>query len=68
MIRARNARTASILSASENAPEGYINVYFRIYNLDRESAPALVEEIKKVGTLLYVVDHRDNQRMVYDEA
>ena len=51
MIRARNARTASILSATENAPEGFINVYFRIYDLDREIAPALLEDIRKVGTL-----------------
>ena len=68
MIRARNARTASILSATENAPEGFINVYFRIYDLDRGIAPAFLEDIKKVGTLLYVVDHRNNQRTIYDEA
>ncbi len=68
MISARNARTASILSATENAPEGFINVYFRIYDLDREIAPALLEDIRKVGALLYVVDHRNNQRTVYEDA
>ncbi len=63
-----DARTASILSAAENAPEGFLNVYFRIYDLEREKAPALIEEIGKVGIILYVVDHRNNQRVVYEEV
>ncbi len=68
IVGSHNARTASILSTAENAPEGFLNVYFRVYDLAREKAPALIEEIGRIGTVLYVVDHRNNRRVVYEEA
>lgn len=68
IVRVYGARTASILSAPQNAPEGSVNVYFRIYGLEREKAPELIDEIGKIGKILYVVDHRNNQRVIYDEA
>ncbi len=65
LIHEYGGRTASLLSSVENAPPDYINLYFRIYRVDREKLPTLLGRIKEKGTLLYVVDHRDNNRMIY---
>lgn len=66
LIHEYGARTASILSSSDNAPADHLNFYFRIYQIDREKLPSLLEDIKKKGTLLYMVDHRENKRIIYD--
>ena len=66
LIHEHGGRTASILSSSDNAPEGYLNFYFRIYQIDRKKLPSLLDKVKEKGTLLYVVDHRDNKRTIYE--
>jgi acetoin utilization protein AcuB len=66
LIHEYGGRTASILSSSDNAPEGYLNFYFRIYQIDRQKLPSLLDRIRKKGTLLYVVDHRENKRTIYE--
>ncbi len=66
LIHEYGARTASILSSSDNAPPGHLNFYFRIYRIDREKLPSLLADIKEKGTLLYMVDHRENRRTIYD--
>ncbi len=68
LIHNHGGRTASILSSGENAPEGYLHVYFRIYDIDRKILPDLIKELEKIGTLLYVVDHRQNKRTVYETS
>jgi acetoin utilization protein AcuB len=65
LIHEHGGRTASILSSSDNAPEGYLNFYFRIYQIDRKKLPSLLDKVREKGTLLYVVDHRDNKRTIY---
>jgi acetoin utilization protein AcuB len=66
LIHEYGARTASILSSSDNAPPDHLNFYFRIYRIDREKLPSLLADIKKKGTLLYMVDHREGRRTIYD--
>ena len=66
LIHEYGARTASILSSSDNAPADHLNFYFRIYQIDRQKLPSLLEDIKKKGTLLYMVDHRENKRIIYE--
>ena len=66
LIHEHGGRTASILSSSDNAPEGYLNFYFRIYQIDRKKLPSLLDRIREKGTLLYVVDHRENKRTIYE--
>jgi acetoin utilization protein AcuB len=68
LIHNYGGRTAGILSSGENAPEGYLHVYFRIYDIDRKILPDLIKELEKIGTLLYVVDHRQNKRTVYETS
>jgi acetoin utilization protein AcuB len=66
LIHEYGGRTASILSSSDNAPEGYLNFYFRIYQIDRQKLPSLLDRIREKGTLLYAVDHRENKRTIYE--
>ncbi len=66
LIHEHGGRTASILSSSDNAPDGYLNFYFRIYQIDREKLPSLLDKIREKGTLLYMVDHRENKRKIYE--
>ena len=66
LIHEYGGRTASILSSSDNAPEGYLNFYFRIYQIDRKKLPSLLDRIREKGILLYVVDHRENKRTIYE--
>jgi acetoin utilization protein AcuB len=65
VIRKYEGRIASILSTYEYAPEGKRIVYLRIYEIDRSIMPDLVRELKEKGTLIYLVDHRDNTRLVF---
>jgi acetoin utilization protein AcuB len=66
LIHEYGGRTASILSSSESAPDGYLNFYFRIYQIDRQRLPSLLNKIREKGTLLYMVDHRENKREIYE--
>ncbi len=66
LISEYGARTASILSSGDNAPPGYLHIYFRIYQIDRGKLPSLIKEIEKKGTMLYVVDHKEDKRTVFN--
>jgi acetoin utilization protein AcuB len=65
VIRKYDARIASILSTYEYAPEGMRIVYIRIYEIDRSIMPDLIRELREKGTLIYLVDHRDNKRHIF---
>ena len=67
VIREYDGRIASILSSYDNAPEGKRIVYIRIYELDRSRLPDLIQEFRDKGTLIYLVDHRDNKRKIYQD-
>jgi acetoin utilization protein AcuB len=66
LVHEYGARTASIMTSWDNAPAGHFKVYFRIYHLDREKLPSLLDKIKGIGNLLYIVDHRENQRTIFE--
>ncbi len=66
MLRKYNARLVSIMSSYEKAPEGHRHVFVRAFNLDRETLPQLKAELQEKGKMLYMVDHRDNKREVYE--
>lgn len=67
VIRKYDGRIASILSSYESAPEGKRIVYIRIYELDRHTLPDMIREFRDKGTLIYLVDHRDNKRNIYQD-
>jgi acetoin utilization protein AcuB len=64
-IRNHGGRMVSILTSYDNVPDGFRKVYIRMYGLDRAKLASLKEELKKVAKLLYMVDHRENQREIY---
>lgn len=66
IVHRYKGRTASVLSSTENSPEGKINVYLRIYDIDRTSIQPIIDEMRKYGKPLYVIDHRDNTRQIFE--
>lgn len=67
VIRRYDGRIASILSSYEYAPAGKRIVYIRIYELDRSLLPELIREFREKSTLIYMVDHRDNKRNIFQD-
>ncbi len=65
VLRSFGARLVSILTSYENAPEGFRFVYIRVFNVDRDTLPALKEKLVAKAKLLYIVDHRENIREIY---
>lgn len=65
VIRKYGGRMASILTTYEGVPKGYRKVYIRMYNVDRPRLPELKQELTQAATMLYMVDHRTNQREIY---
>ena len=65
LIHEYGGRIASILSSWDNVPPGRLNLYFRVYQIERQNLPLLLEKIKEKGILLYLVDHRENTRTIY---
>ena len=65
IIREHGGRIASILSTRKRPEEGFLHVYIRAYQLDRERIPAMLEELRRAARLLYLVDHRDNRREIF---
>jgi len=64
VIREFGGRIISILT-SYAAPEGYRNVYIRMYDIDRSKLEALRTALKEKFKLLYMVDHKNNTREIY---
>jgi acetoin utilization protein AcuB len=65
IIRKYDARVASILSNYENTPEGTRIVYIRIYETNPFVMPDLIRELRENGSLIYIVDHRENKRQIF---
>jgi acetoin utilization protein AcuB len=66
VIRKYGGRMASILSTYEGVPEGHRKVYIRMYEVDRFKLPDLIKELKATAKLLYMVDHREDKREIYE--
>jgi acetoin utilization protein AcuB len=66
LIRHYGGRVASILCSFENAPPGHRNVYIRMFNLDRSRLAEMIQTLKEKANMLYMVDHRENKREIYE--
>ncbi len=67
VIRAHGGRLASILSSYERVPAGYRKVFIRMYGVEHGKLVELKEELKATAKMLYMVDHRDQKREIYQE-
>jgi len=67
-IRRHGGRMVSILTSYDNVPEGYRKVYIRMYGVERKDLESLKQELAAVNRskLLYIVDHRENLREIFD--
>jgi acetoin utilization protein AcuB len=65
VMRKYGGRIASILTTYEGVQEGHRNAYIRMYNVDRPRLPQIKQELAAAAPLIYMVDHRTNQREIY---
>jgi acetoin utilization protein AcuB len=66
VIRKYGGRMASILTSYEGAPQGFRKCYIRMYGLDRFKMEDLKNELKAIAKVLYMVDHREEKREIYE--
>ena len=65
VIRKFGGRMVSILTTYERAPKGFRNVYIRSFGIDRHQMDDLKDELMGKGTLLYIIDHREEKREIF---
>lgn len=66
IIRKHQGKIVSILTTYDKVPGGFRKVYFRFFGVDRLRLKDLTGELGENGLLLYMVDHRDNERYFYE--
>ena len=66
IFRKYGGHIMSILSSLDRSPDGHRKVYFRLYGINRYKLSQLKEELGAKATLLYLVDHRENRREIFD--
>ena len=66
VVREFGGRMASILSTYERAPTGYRNVYLRFYDVSRDRIEDMLDIVKVKAKLRYLVDHRENRRILFN--
>lgn len=66
IMRKYGGRMASIMTSYENVPEGRRKCYIRMYGVDRFKLEELKNELQEKARVLYMVDHRENRREIYD--
>lgn len=66
VLREYSGRMASLLTSTDRAAAGHRRVYLRTYAVDRSRLGALHQALAQKGRLLYVVDHRENRRDIFD--
>jgi acetoin utilization protein AcuB len=65
VIRKFGGRMVSILTSYDGVSEGYRKVYIRMRRIERFELEKLKKELLKIAGLLYMVDHRKDNREVY---
>ena len=65
-IQNLGGRMVSILTSYEKVPDGFRNVYIRFFDLDRSKLETLKENLLEISKVLYIVDHRENKRDIFE--
>ena len=66
IMRKYGGRMVSILGSYEGVPDRYRKIYIRMHGIDRAKIDLLKEELRENATILYMVDHRDNIRTIFE--
>lgn len=67
ILRSYGGRMVSILTTYERVPEGYRKVFIRMFGVQRDKLPQLLEDLRKKAKVLYMVDHKENRREIYED-
>ncbi len=67
VVRDFGGRMVSILTSYENVESGYRKVYIRMHSIDRQKLGQLKDVLRQKAQVLYMVDHRMNNREIYSE-
>jgi acetoin utilization protein AcuB len=67
IIREFGGRMVSILTSYDGVPEGYRRVYISMRNIERSSLQKLKDRLGAKVSLLYMIDHQENNREIYSE-
>jgi acetoin utilization protein AcuB len=65
IIRECGGRVMSVLTEYKNGTQGFMNLYLRVYGLERNGLETLKTKILEKATIRYLVDHRENIREFY---
>ncbi len=65
IIRSHGGRIASILIAYDKAPEGFRNVYIRIYGIERGKLDLLKGDLMSTTKMLYMFDFLKPSRLIF---
>ncbi len=65
IIQEYGGRMASILSSYEDIIKNTRKAYIRIYGVDRTKLDSLLERLRENSKILYVIDHRENNRKIF---
>ena len=65
IIRLYGGRMVSILTSYDGVPEGYRKVFIRMHSIERAKLQQLKEELSYKAALIYMVDHRENNREIF---
>jgi acetoin utilization protein AcuB len=67
IIREFGGRMVSILTSYDRVPDGYRRVYIRMRNIERSKLQKLKDRLGAKASLLYMIDHHENNREIYSE-
>ncbi|MGW8301081.1 MAG: CBS and ACT domain-containing protein [Desulfobacterales bacterium] len=67
IIREFGGRMISILTSYDRVPDGYRRVYIRMRNIERSRLEKLKDRLGAKASLLYMIDHQENNREIYSE-
>jgi hypothetical protein len=64
-VRSHGGQLRSLLTISNPKDKTFRNIYFRVTDIERDALPELLSEMEGLGSLLYMVDHRLEERTVF---
>jgi len=67
VMRAYGGRMVSILTTYDRVPSGYRKAFIRMFGVKREHLAEMLEELRKKAKVLYIVDHKENRREIFED-
>jgi acetoin utilization protein AcuB len=65
VVRSAGGRLASLIVTDSKSDPGMRDIYIHTYRLAQDRLAGLVEELRKHGTLIYLVDHITDDRRIF---